>query len=55
MPDTTRRRADLTQVLSDRRRAVEDDVQSRLRHGRADRSNDVSSPPDVSGRQERVM
>jgi DnaK suppressor protein len=41
MTDTTRRNAGLRQMLSVRRRAVEDDVQSRLRHGRADRSNDV--------------
>jgi len=41
MTDATRRNADLRQMLSDRRRAVEGDVQSRLRHGRADRSNDV--------------
>jgi len=41
MTDAARRNVDLRQMLSDRRRAVEDDVQSRLRHGRADRTSGV--------------
>jgi|SRR5581483_753796 len=41
MTDATVRNADLKQMLSERRRAVEDEVQRRLRHGRADRSSHV--------------
>jgi DnaK suppressor protein len=48
MTDAARRSADLRQMLSDRRRAVEDDIQSRLRHGRADRSTDVGDDLEQS-------
>jgi len=41
MTDTTTRNADLREMLSERRRAAEDDVLSRLRLGRADRTNGV--------------
>ena len=42
MADVTVRHADLRQMLSERRRRIQDDVLSRMRHGRADRSNDVA-------------
>jgi len=41
MTDATRRRADLRQMLSERRRAMQDDVQRRIRDGRTDRSTQV--------------
>jgi DnaK suppressor protein len=41
MTDMTTRNADLKQMLSKRRREVQDDVQSRMRVGRAERSNEV--------------
>ena len=41
MVDTAVRKADLRQMLLERRRAIQDEVQSRIRHGRTDRPNDV--------------
>jgi DnaK suppressor protein len=41
MTDTTTRNADLKQMLSKRRHEMQDDVQSRMRVGRAERTNDV--------------
>ena len=42
------RNADLRQMLTVRRREMQDDVQSRIRHGRTDRSNDVRDDLDPS-------
>jgi DnaK suppressor protein len=41
MTNTTTRTADLRRMLSERRREVQDDVQTRIRHSRADRTNEV--------------
>ena len=48
MTDTTMRNAGLRQMLSERRREMQDDVQSRIRDGRAERSNDVRDDLEVS-------
>lgn len=42
------RNAGLRQMLSDRRREMQDNVQSRIRDGRADRPNDVRDDLEVS-------
>lgn len=44
----TMRNADLRQMLCERRRELQDDVQSRIRHGRTDRPNDVRDDAEVS-------
>lgn len=41
MTETNHREADLRQLLRERRRKLQDEVQSRLRDGRADRSVEV--------------
>lgn len=41
MTDTTRRNAGLKQILSERRREMQDDVQGRIRDGRTDRPIEV--------------
>jgi Ca2+-binding EF-hand superfamily protein len=41
MTDTTIRNAELRQMLSARRRELQDDVQSRIRLGRTDRPKEV--------------
>jgi DnaK suppressor protein len=41
MSDTRMRNADLRQMLTDRRREMQDGVQSRIRHGRTDRPTEV--------------
>jgi DnaK suppressor protein len=41
MTDTAIRQADLRHMLSERRRAMNDDVQTRIRDGRNDRTKDV--------------
>jgi DnaK suppressor protein len=48
MTKTTKRNADLKQMLSDRRRKIQTDVQSRIRGGRADRPNEVRDDLEVS-------
>jgi len=48
MTDTTMRNAGLRQMLSERRREMQDDVQSRIRDGRAERSNEVRDDFEVS-------
>jgi DnaK suppressor protein len=48
MTETTTRNADLKRMLSERRREVRDDVQSRMRTGRTDRPNEVRDYVDVS-------
>jgi DnaK suppressor protein len=42
MTNTATRKADLRQMLSERRRAMQDQVQSRIRDGRTDRPKEVS-------------
>ena len=42
MTVTARRKADLRRMLSERRRAMQDEVQSRIRDGRTDRPKEVS-------------
>jgi len=42
MTDVTRRNAALREMLNERRRGLQDDVRSRLRDGRADRTPDVA-------------
>lgn len=54
MSNTARRTAELRQVLTERRRAMQDDVQSRIRGGRTDRPNEVRddlehSDADIQG------
>jgi hypothetical protein len=53
MIDTTLRQAGRRQILVERRREMQDDVHSRIRHGRTDRPNDVRdlevSDADVQG------
>ncbi len=54
MTDTTARDAGLRQMLSERRREMQDYVQSRIRDGRADRPNEVrdeveDSDADIQG------
>lgn len=41
MTDTTTRNADLREMLNRRQRELQDDVQSRIRVGRAERTNEV--------------
>jgi DnaK suppressor protein len=41
MRDTTKRTADLKQMLSTRRREMQNDVQGRIRDGRTDKTNEV--------------
>lgn len=41
MTDTITRNADLKQMLTERRRELQDDVHCRIRDGRADRPNEV--------------
>ena len=48
MTDTTMRNAGLRQMLSERRREMQDDVQSRIRDGRTDRPNEVRDDLEVS-------
>ena len=48
MTKTTKRHADLKQMLSERRRKIQTDVQSRIRGGRADRPNEVRDDLEVS-------
>lgn len=45
---TATRNADLKQILTERRREVQDDVQNRIRGGRADQSHGVGDQVDVS-------
>ena len=54
MTDTTMRNADLRQMLSERRREMQNDVQSRIRDGRTDRPIEVRddlehSDADIQG------
>ena len=54
MTDTATRNADLRQMLSERRREMQDDVQSRIRDGRTDRPIEVRddlehSDADIQG------
>ena|SRR5437764_11788107 len=48
MTDTTRRIAGLRQMLIERRRDMQDDVQTRMRDGLTDRPNDVRDVLEVS-------
>jgi hypothetical protein len=48
MTKTTVRNTDLRRMLSERRRELRDDVQSRMRDGRTDRPNEVRDYVDVS-------
>jgi DnaK suppressor protein len=48
MTDTTSRHAGLRQMLMERRRQMQDDIQSRIRHGRTDRPNEVRDDLEVS-------
>lgn len=48
MTDTATRNAGLRQMLSKRRREVQDDVQSRIRDGRTDRPNEVRDDLELS-------
>lgn len=48
MTETTQRSADLRQMLHDRRREMESDVQGRLRDGRATRAREVRDQLDDS-------
>ena len=48
MAKTTKRNADLRQMLSDRRRKIQAEVQTRIRGGRADRPNEVRDDLEVS-------
>jgi DnaK suppressor protein len=48
MTDTSVRNAGLRQMLSERRRQAQDDVQSRIRHGRTDRPIDVRDDGELS-------
>jgi RNA polymerase-binding transcription factor len=48
MAKTTKRTKDLRQLLTERRRALQDDVQSRIRSGRSDRAVDVGDVLDHS-------
>jgi DnaK suppressor protein len=54
MSNTVKRRAELRQLLTERRRAMQDDVQSRIRGGRTDRPYEVRddlehSDADIQG------
>ena len=46
--NTTTRRADLRQILIERRRELQDDVQNRIRDGRVDQGRDVGDQVDTS-------
>jgi len=46
--NTTTRRADLRQILIERRRELQDDVQNRIRDGRIDQGRDVGDQVDTS-------
>jgi DnaK suppressor protein len=48
MSNTTNRNAGLRQMLSERRRKMQDEVQARIRDGRADRPNEVRDDLEVS-------
>ena len=48
MAKTTKRTKDLRRLLSERRQAMQDDVQSRIRSGRSDRADDVGDALDHS-------
>ena len=48
MGNTTMRPAGRRQILVERRRAMQDDVQSRIRHGRTEAANDVRDDLEVS-------
>jgi DnaK suppressor protein len=48
MAKTTKRTADLRRLLKERRQAMQDDVQSRIRSGRSDRAIDVGDALDHS-------
>ena len=48
MSHTTKRNAGLRRMLSERRREMQNDVQSRIRDGRTDRANDVRDDLEVS-------
>ena len=48
MTHTTKRNAGLRQMLSERRSEMQNQVQSRIRDGRADRPNDVRDDLEVS-------
>jgi DnaK suppressor protein len=48
MAKTTKRTRDLRRLLSERRQAMQDDVQSRIRSGRSDRAVDVGDALDHS-------
>ena len=48
MNETTTRHSELRDMLSERRRAIQDEVQSRIRDGRTDRSNEVRDDLEVS-------
>jgi RNA polymerase-binding transcription factor len=48
MTDGINRSVSLRQMLNERRRAIEDDVRSRIRHGRADRTNDIGDAVEHS-------
>lgn len=48
MTNTTRRNAGLKQMLSARRRTIHEEVQSRIRDGRADRPHDVGDAVERS-------
>jgi DnaK suppressor protein len=54
MTDTATRNADLRQMLAERRRAIQDEVHTRIRDGRADRPHEVrddleDSDADIQG------
>ncbi len=54
MTDTAMRNADLTKILCERRREMQNDFQGRIRHGRTDRPNEVRddlehSDADIQG------
>ena len=48
MTNTTRRTTRSRQMLNERRRAIENEVDSRIRHGRTDRQNDVRDDLEIS-------
>ena len=48
MTKTTKRDTDLRQMLGDRRRKIQDEVQSRIRDGRTDRPHEVRDDLEVS-------
>ena len=48
MRNTTMRPAGRRQILVERRRAMQDDVQSRIRHGRTDRPDEVRDDLELS-------